>query len=268
MTERRIVYIVDDEDSIRRSTSFMLKTSGYRVATFASGASFLKEVRHLEPGCVLLDIRMPDIDGLQVQEAMIKRGVAMPIVFLTAHGDVATAVKVMKRGAVELIEKPFEKEIVLAALEQSLPAPRRTATARSPHPGGETARRGPVDARAPGPVRAGPGAGEQGHRPRTRHLAAHGRGASRQPHGQIWRPHAVGSAQDRLCRRAGPERELTVPRRGSVGRDRPEAVGILDDQPSAAGERDHPLIAERSDRPAHRLDDEAEKIGHLLPRER
>lgn len=118
MTERRIVHVVDDEDSIRRSTSFMLKTSGYRVATFASGASFLRELKHLEPGCVLLDIRMPDIDGLQVQEAMIERGVAMPIVFLTGHGDVATAVKVMKRGAVEFIEKPFQKEAVLAALNQ------------------------------------------------------------------------------------------------------------------------------------------------------
>lgn len=119
MTERRVVHIVDDEDSIRRSISFMLKTSGYRVATFASGASFLKELKHLEQGCVLLDIRMPDIDGLQVQEAMIERGVTMPIVFLTGHGDVATAVKVMKRGAVELIEKPFQKEAVLAALDQA-----------------------------------------------------------------------------------------------------------------------------------------------------
>lgn len=118
MTERRIVHVVDDEDSIRRSTSFMLKTSGYRVATFASGAAFLRELKHLEPGCVLLDIRMPDIDGLRVQEAMIERGVTMPIVFLTGHGDVATAVKVMKRGAVELIEKPFQKEAVLAALDQ------------------------------------------------------------------------------------------------------------------------------------------------------
>ncbi len=119
MTERRIVHIVDDEDSIRRSTSFMLKMSGYRVATFASGVSFLKELKHLEPGCVLLDIRMPDTDGLQVQEAMIERGVAMPIIFLTGHVDVATAVKVMKRGAVELIEKPFQKEAVLGALDQA-----------------------------------------------------------------------------------------------------------------------------------------------------
>ncbi len=119
MTERRIVHIVDDEESIRRSTSFMLKTSGYTVATFASGVSFLKEVKHLEPGCILLDIRMPEIDGLQVQQTLIERGIAMPIVFLTGHGDVQTAVTVMKKGAVELIEKPFEKSVVLGALDQA-----------------------------------------------------------------------------------------------------------------------------------------------------
>ena len=119
MTERRIVHIVDDEEAIRRSTSFMLKTSGYVVATFSSGVSFLKEVKHLEPGCILLDIRMPHIDGLQVQDVLIERGIAMPIIFLTGHGDVPTAVKVMKKGAVELIEKPFEKGAMLGALDQA-----------------------------------------------------------------------------------------------------------------------------------------------------
>lgn len=119
MTERRIVHIVDDEETIRRSTSFMLKTSGYVVATFSSGVSFLKEVKHLEPGCILLDIRMPHIDGLQVQDVLIERGIAMPIIFLTGHGDVPTAVKVMKKGAVELIEKPFEKGAMLGALDQA-----------------------------------------------------------------------------------------------------------------------------------------------------
>lgn len=114
-----MVHIVDDEEAIRRSTSFMLKTSGYTVATFSSGASFLKEVKHLEPGCVLLDIRMPDIDGLQVQDVLIERGITMPIIFLTGHGDVPTAVKVMKKGAIELIEKPFEKGAVLGALDQA-----------------------------------------------------------------------------------------------------------------------------------------------------
>lgn len=119
MTERRMVHIVDDEASIRRSTSFMLKTSGYAVSTYASGAAFLKEVKHLEPGCILLDIHMPEMDGLQVQEALIERGVAMPIVFLTGCGDVSIAVKAMKMGAVEFIEKPFEKEVVLGALDQA-----------------------------------------------------------------------------------------------------------------------------------------------------
>lgn len=102
---------------MRRSIGFMLKTSGYAVATFESGASFLREVKRLEHGCILLDIHMPEMNGLQVQEALIERGIAMPIVFLTGGGDVATAVRAMKRGAVEFIEKPFEKNAVLGALD-------------------------------------------------------------------------------------------------------------------------------------------------------
>jgi two-component system response regulator FixJ len=116
MTARRMIHIVDDEEAIRRSTGFMLKTSGYAVATYPSGAAFLREVRHVEPGCVLLDVRMPEMDGLEVQKALGERGIGMPVIVLTGHGDVSIAIRAMKAGAVEFIEKPFEKAVILEAI--------------------------------------------------------------------------------------------------------------------------------------------------------
>ncbi|EXS68961.1 MULTISPECIES: response regulator transcription factor [unclassified Sphingobium] len=116
MTDRRMIHIVDDEDAIRRSAGFMLKTSGFSVATYASGVAFLREVRHAEPGCILLDVRMPEMDGLEVQQALLERGVAMPVIILTGHGDISIAVRAMKAGAVEFIEKPFEKAVLLDAI--------------------------------------------------------------------------------------------------------------------------------------------------------
>ena len=116
MNPRRMIHIVDDEDAIRRSAGFMLKTSGYAVSTYASGDAFLPAARDAEPGCVLLDVRMPGMDGLEVQKAMAERGIAMPVVVLTGHGDITVAVRAMKGGAVDFIEKPFEKAVLLTAI--------------------------------------------------------------------------------------------------------------------------------------------------------
>lgn len=117
MTAKRLIHIVDDEEAIRRSASFMLKTSGFEVMTWASGVEFLKEARSVETGCVLLDVRMPEMDGLEVQKAMAERGIAMPVVVLTGHGDVTIAVQAMKAGAVDFLEKPFEKASLMSAIE-------------------------------------------------------------------------------------------------------------------------------------------------------
>jgi two-component system response regulator FixJ len=116
-TDRPVVHLVDDDEAIRRSAGFMLKTSGFRVRTYESGVDLLKQVRSLEPGCILLDIRMPGMDGLDVQQALREQGVALPVVIMTGHGDVSLAVRAMKAGAVDFIEKPFEKAGLLAALE-------------------------------------------------------------------------------------------------------------------------------------------------------
>lgn len=117
MADKRLIHIVDDEESIRRSAKFMLSTSGFAVETWESGVAFLKEARHAEAGCVLLDVRMPEMDGLQVQEELHRRGIAMPVIILTGHGDVSTAVRAMKQGAVDFIEKPFEKATLLTAID-------------------------------------------------------------------------------------------------------------------------------------------------------
>jgi len=111
-----MIHIVDDEEAIRRSAGFMLKTSGYAVSTYASGDAFLQTAKDVEPGCVLLDVRMPGMDGLEVQKAMAERGIAMPVVVLTGHGDITVAVRAMKGGAVDFIEKPFEKAVLLTAI--------------------------------------------------------------------------------------------------------------------------------------------------------
>ena len=113
----RTVYLVDDDDAIRRSASFMLKTSGFTVRAFASGVELLKE-RALMEGCILLDVRMPIMDGLEVQQALRANGVTLPVIIMTGHGDVDAAVQAMKYGAVDFIEKPFEKAVLLNAIEE------------------------------------------------------------------------------------------------------------------------------------------------------
>jgi two-component system response regulator FixJ len=117
MSERRLVHIVDDEDAIRRSTSFMLRTTGFDTRSYQSGVEFLKEAKHADPGCVLLDVRMPGMDGLEVQRELNDRGIALPVIVLTGHGDISIAVQAMKAGAVDFLEKPFEKSQLMVALD-------------------------------------------------------------------------------------------------------------------------------------------------------
>ena len=117
-SEQRVVHLVDDDPAIRRSVGFMLKTSGHRVETYETGIDLLKASPRLDEGCILLDIRMPGMDGLEVQQALQEKGVSLPVIIMTGHGDVNLAVKAMKAGAVDFIEKPFEKETLLDALEE------------------------------------------------------------------------------------------------------------------------------------------------------
>ena len=119
MPAEKLVHIVDDDDSVRRSAAFMLKHAGYRVESHVSGVEFLKLAKSTERGCVLLDVRMPEMDGLEVQQKMGARGIDMPVVILTGHGDIALAVKALRAGAINFIEKPYEKEALLRAIEEA-----------------------------------------------------------------------------------------------------------------------------------------------------
>jgi two-component system response regulator FixJ len=119
MTTDKLVHVIDDDDAVRRSVAFMLKHSGYRVESWVSGVEFLKHAKNAERGCVLLDVRMPEMDGLQVQQEMVNRGIDMPVVVLTGHGDVGVAVQAMRAGAVNFLEKPYEKEALLGAIEEA-----------------------------------------------------------------------------------------------------------------------------------------------------
>jgi len=130
MSDERLIHLVDDDEAIRRSAGFMLKTSGFRVESYESGVELLKNASKLEPGCILLDIRMPGMDGLEVQQALKDKGVAMPVIIMTGHGDVSLAVQAMKAGAIDFIEKPFEKAVLMSAIEQAFDRLQRTESHR------------------------------------------------------------------------------------------------------------------------------------------
>jgi two-component system, LuxR family, response regulator FixJ len=114
------VHIVDDDEAIRRSIGFLLRKAGYEVATYATGTDFLRTVTRETRGCVLLDVRMPDIDGFEVQKKLSEKGIGVSVIMLTGHGDVALAVRAVKSGAVNFLEKPFERSLLLAAIDAAM----------------------------------------------------------------------------------------------------------------------------------------------------
>ena len=130
MSDKPHLFLVDDDEEILMSASFMLRHAGYVVKTFSSGDLFLDAVTPDDAGCVLLDVRMPGRDGLQVQAELQHRGVALPVIILTGHGDVALAVRAMKAGAADFIEKPYEKAALLAAIDNAVEPQRGSQSQR------------------------------------------------------------------------------------------------------------------------------------------
>lgn len=118
--QNQTVYVVDDDRDIRRSLSFMLSADEIRSYPFASGLDFLEALPDLEPGCVLLDLRMPEMDGFAVMTAMAERFVDWPVIVMTGHGDVPIAVRAMKQGAVDFVEKPFSEDTLHVSLRNGL----------------------------------------------------------------------------------------------------------------------------------------------------
>lgn len=117
-----VVYIVDDDDAVRDSLDVLLRMRGYRTRTHASGTAFLDDVDADVPGCIILDLRMPEPGGLEVLHRLRERGMALPIVVLTAHGDAASARAAFKGGAFEFLEKPVDDAALVAAIEAAMRA--------------------------------------------------------------------------------------------------------------------------------------------------
>jgi two-component system response regulator FixJ len=115
-----IVHIIDDDRAVRDSLSLLLQTEGYTVQTYESARVFLETIEQNERGCVVTDVRMPEITGLDLLSAMREHQIFMPIILITAHADVPLAVQAMKMGAIDLLEKPFDDEALLTAIKQAL----------------------------------------------------------------------------------------------------------------------------------------------------
>ena len=113
-----IVYIVDDDEMVRDSLALLLQAAGYEVRAFESGESFLGSAPENSGACLLLDVAMPGMSGLEVQEELLRRNIRLPVVFLTGHGDVPTAVRAVKAGAVDFLQKPFGGKALLARVAE------------------------------------------------------------------------------------------------------------------------------------------------------
>lgn len=119
MANEQLVCIVDDDDGVRRSLEMLIRRSGYRVKQFESARAFLSAGITAKNCCVLADIRMPEMDGLALQREINRTPPGLPVVIMTGHGDIPLAVQAMKDGAVEFLEKPFDRATLLSALERA-----------------------------------------------------------------------------------------------------------------------------------------------------
>lgn len=120
MSNNAVIHLIDDDEDIRRSMSFLLGTAGLAVRVHESALRFLEQLADLQPGCIITDVRMPGMDGLELQLRLKELGVGMPIIVMTGHADVPLAVQAMKAGAVDFIEKPFNDEVLLSAVRIAL----------------------------------------------------------------------------------------------------------------------------------------------------
>jgi two-component system response regulator FixJ len=115
-----VVYVVDDDDSMRRAVTTLIKTVGYSPVAFSGAREFLAAYDENQPGCLLLDVRMPGMSGLELQQELGKAGSILPIIFMTGHGDVPMAVQAMKEGAFDFLQKPFRDQDLIDCLNRAL----------------------------------------------------------------------------------------------------------------------------------------------------
>ena len=120
MASDAVVHLIDDDEGVRQALAFLLTASGFAVRVHESAASFLDAIATAQPGCVVTDVRMPGVDGLELQRQLKARRLGLPVIVMTGHGDVPLAVEAMKAGAVDFLEKPFEDEALLSAIRVAL----------------------------------------------------------------------------------------------------------------------------------------------------
>lgn len=126
-----IVFVVDDDLSVRRSTERLIRSVGVEVQTFASAREFLKIPQSERPACLVLDLRLPGLNGMDLQHQLTQSGIQIPIIFITGHGDIPTSVRAMKAGAVEFLTKPFRSRTLLDAVRAAIDRDRTACRERS-----------------------------------------------------------------------------------------------------------------------------------------
>jgi RNA polymerase sigma factor (sigma-70 family) len=122
MNSENTVFVVDDDQAMRHSLKWLIESVGLRVRTFGSAEDFLQTYYPGQAGCLLLDVRMPGMSGLELQSYLAREEICLPVIIITGHGDVAMAVKAMQAGAMDFIEKPFDDEALLTSIRKALDA--------------------------------------------------------------------------------------------------------------------------------------------------
>ena len=120
MPDERTVHVIDDDPAFLRSMEALLESAGFAIHAYDSGLAVLNAASQLSEGCTLLDVQMPGMNGLELQARLNETGIRLPVIVMTGQGDVATAVRAMKAGAVDFVEKPFDDELLLTAIETAL----------------------------------------------------------------------------------------------------------------------------------------------------
>jgi two-component system response regulator FixJ len=120
MAADAIVHVIDDDEAVRQSLEYLLRAAGVTARTYESAAAFLNALRAIETGCVITDVRMPGISGIELLRRLNEMQVKLPVIVITGHGDVPLAVEAMKNGAVDFLEKPYEDELLLGSVRSAL----------------------------------------------------------------------------------------------------------------------------------------------------
>ncbi len=115
-----VIYVVDDDEAVRHSLEFLLKTAGMNVRGFDSAKAFFEVLPQVRSGCIITDVRMPDVTGIDLLQRVKELGIDVPVIVITGHGDIALAVDAMKIGAIDFLEKPFDDDVLLAAVQSAL----------------------------------------------------------------------------------------------------------------------------------------------------